>query len=221
MPPTRRRLLTACGALAGLAALPRALAVVPKSERLDFEALRDRSPLGWHRLRFRREGDLLHVEIAIDFEVSFAFLIFYRYRHRNHEVWQGDRLVRLDATTDDDGERFEVRARAEGERLLVEGSGGRLELPGDTLTTSYWHERTVERGEWLNTQDGRLARSTVTARGIERIKAGGREVDAARYTLEGDIDSDLWYRDSLWAKLRFQARGSTIEYVLQPEEATL
>jgi hypothetical protein len=219
MKSTRRHLLFACGALAVVSRLPHALAVVPKSDRLDFEALRDGSPLGTHRLRFRREGDLLHVEIAIDFAVSFAFLTFYRYRHRNHEVWQGDRLVRLDAATDDDGERFEVRARAEGDRLLVDGSGGRLELPADTLTTSYWHERTVERSEWLNTQDGRLARSAVTARGSERVEAAGREVEAARYTLEGDISSDLWYRDGLWVKLRFAARGSTIEYVLQPEEA--
>lgn len=218
MPPTRRRLLAACGALAGLGALPRALAAVPKGERLDFAALRDGAPLGSHRLRFRREGDLLHVEIAIDFEVSFAFLTFYRYRHRNHEVWRGDRLVRLESTTDDDGERFEVRARAEGGRLLVEGGGGRLELPPDTLSTSYWHQRTVEQGEWLNTQTGELARSTVTAHGAERIMAGGREVEAERYTLAGDINSDLWYHDGLWAKLRFLARGSTIEYVLQPEE---
>lgn len=193
-----------------------ALARVPESGRIDFVAFRDGSRIGTHTLRFREDGARLHVEIRIDFRVMFAFIPFYTYRHTNNETWEGDRLVRLETRTDDNGDEYRVSARAEGEQLIVEGSSGRLELPGDTLPTSYWMERMIEREQWLDTQKGRLLRSEVKDRGTERIEAASRRVEARRYTLAGDLDCDLWYHDGKWSKLRFDISGSTIDYVKQP-----
>jgi len=216
---TRRAVLAGGLGLLVPAVLPGgAGGAVPDAGRLDFRAFRDGDPFGWHRLRFSSEGGQLEVEIEIRFEVTFGFLTFYRYRHTSRETWRGDRLARLETRTDDDGETYRVSARAEGERLIVDGNAGRLELPGDTLPTSYWHEATVEREAWLDTQTGRLVRSSVTAEGIERIEAGGREVPARRYRLDGDLDALLWYHEGHWVKLRFEARGSTIDYVRQARD---
>jgi hypothetical protein len=70
---------------------------------------------------------------------------------------------------------------------------GIVDLPGETATTSYWNEASLGRGAWLYTQSGRLVRSTVEPHPPELIRAGGREVEAKRYALAGDIDCDLWY----------------------------
>jgi hypothetical protein len=84
------------------------------------------------------------------------------------------------------------------------------------MPSSYWHERTIQRGQWLDTQSGRLARSTVERLGAEPIEAAGRSVTATRYRLRGDIECELWYHESQWRKLRFDASdGSIIEYGLE------
>lgn len=216
-----RRDLLMCGmACATMAFLPQpAPAAVPTRGQLDFRARRNGDQIGWHRLRFFEQDDRLVVEIEIELEVRFLLFPVYRYQHTNREVWRGDRLLALESRTDDNGTRHRVSALAEGNRLLVDGTAGPFELPPDTLPTSYWHQATVERGEWLDTQSGRLVRSTVVPQGPEPITARGREVQAERYTLSGDLDCDLWYHEASWAKLRFAAAdGSTIDYLLEPPD---
>jgi len=205
------------GGSAALALSGRAFAQPPAGEEVVFRADRNGDEIGWHRLAFTTEGERLLVEVEIRFDVTFAFLTLYSYRHRSRETWQGPRLVGLDTTTDDGGEQFAVQAAAKGDRLVVETAAGDvLDLPGDTLPTSYWHERTVGVSQWLDTQSGRLMRSTVERLGVEQVETAKAPLTATRYRLEGDLSCELWYADQRWCKLRFRASdGSTIDYVLE------
>lgn len=214
---TRRALLRSA-ALSSVGLLrPRSLLAMPAAgEHLAFRAYRDGDEIGEHRLAFTADGARLQVAIDIRFDVRFAFLTVYSYRHQSRETWQSGRLVALDAITDDNGEQSTVRARAGGEQLVVEVGGGRQSLPAHILPTSYWHESTIEREQWLDTQSGRIVRSSVTRLGTGQIEAGGQSVGATHYRLRGDLNCELWYRDRQWTKLRFNASdGSTIDYVLQ------
>ncbi|MEM7023309.1 MAG: DUF6134 family protein [Pseudomonadota bacterium] len=184
---------------------------------LDFSIFRKDSRIGHHRVRLSTDGDRTIAEIDIEIVVTFAFIPFYRYRHRNREVWANGRLMELQSETDDDGTAFKVSAQANGDELVVEGSEGELILPGDIMSTSYWQARTVQEDAWFNTQDGTIARSVVESLAPERILAGGRNIEAEHYRLVGDIDCDIWYHEERWSKLRFAAPdGSIIDYVLEP-----
>lgn len=187
---------------------------------LMFTAYRNGNLLGTHKIDFSKTGERLVVDIEIAFDVKLAFIPFYRYRHRNREVWEDGKLLTLDTETDDNGAAFNVRAEQVSGRVLVTGSSGKLDLPGDTLTTSYWNEGAVTAGEWLDTQAGNLVRSTVTKRQPEPVMVEGRSVQAVPYDLEGDITCRLWYADGRWAKLAFAGEdGSMIDYALEkPDE---
>ena len=186
------------------------------SEGLDFTAYRNGSRLGFHRIDFAEEGNRLIVDIEIVFDVKFAFIPLYGYRHRNREVWEDGRLVSMSTETDDNGTDYKVEVARDGDRLLVDGVDGRLELPGDTLTTSYWNEAAMAHSAWLDTQRGQLARSEVTKRPAEAVRVKGRDVEATPYDLAGDITCTLWYRDGRWVKLRFLGEdGSEIDYTLE------
>lgn len=219
MTPLFSRRGVVCSLLGGSAALalPGAAFALPAADEVFFRAYRNGDEIGWHRLAFRAEGERLKVEVEIRFDVTFAFITLYSYRHRSRETWQGARLVGLDTTTEDGGDKFAVQAAAKGDRLVVEtGAGEVLDLPGSTLPTSYWHERTVGVSQWLDTQSGRLMRSTVERLGVEPVETAGARLDATRYRLEGDLSCELWYVDQRWCKLRFGASdGSTIDYVLE------
>lgn len=219
MPLLSRRGLvrTMLGGSAMLALSGKPLALPAAGDEVVFRADRNGREIGWHRLGFKTEGERLLVEVEIRFDVTFAFLTFYSYHHRSRETWQGPRLVKLDTTTDDDGEQFAVQAEALGDRLVVKTAAGEvLDLPGSTLPTSYWHERTVETSQWLDTQSGRLMRSTVERLGREPVETAKGPLPATRYRLEGDLSCELWYADQRWCKLRFRASdGSTIDYTLE------
>jgi hypothetical protein len=215
---SRRNVLRSMlGGGAALALSGHARALPAAGDEVLFRAYRNGDEIGWHRLAFSTAGERLLVEVEIRFDVTFAFITVYSYRHRSRETWQGPRLVGLDTTTKDGRERFAVKAAARGGRLVVETAAGEvLDLPGNTLPTSYWHERTVGVSEWLDTQSGRLMRSTVERLGMEPVETAGASLDATRYRLEGDLSCELWYADQRWCKLRFIASdGSTIDYLLE------
>jgi hypothetical protein len=190
-------------------------AAVPADDLTRFVVDRNGSPFGSHVLKFRQEGEDLHVRVEIDFEVGLGPITFFRYSHRNDEVWRDGRLISLQSTTNDDGKAYRVSARAESDKLLVDGSSGQFELPGETLSTSYWHERTVSRSEWLDSQKGRLMKATVSPLGKEPITAGGQTIEASRYRFQGELDCDLWYYRERWVKLFFEIKQSEIAYRLQ------
>ena len=92
---SRRRFVADAG-LAGLAMMPwtsrGSNAAVPlrgPKGPLMFNAYRNGSPLGFHRIDFSEADERLIVDIEIVFDVKLAFIPVYRYRHRNREVWEG------------------------------------------------------------------------------------------------------------------------------------
>lgn len=209
----RRSLLSGLLATGGLLAAGPVLArgVAGSDFRtMAFDIRREGDSIGRHAVAFRRDGGRLEVDIEIDISISLAFIPVFAYRHRNSEVWQDGRLVSLDSTTDDDGTRYAVTARAVGDSLQVVGSEGEKRLPGDILPTSYWDARTVSQTRLLDTQRGRVLEVAPLFLGAESLEGG---VAARRHRLSGDLDVDLWYSpDGEWLKIAFEARGAEISY---------
>jgi hypothetical protein len=207
----RRRFLIAGAAALATPATSRADAV---GAPITFTVFRSGNPIGKHRVSFNRAGSGLAVEIAIDLQVRLLNIPVYRYTHRCTELWADGRLQSLDARTDDDGTRSEVRARATATGIAVEGSGGSFVAPADTKPTSYWHEDMTRRSRLLDTQNGQLIGVTATRAGTQRTRIGGQEIDVRFYELTGDLNSRLGYSASgEWVDLEFMARGSRISYL--------
>jgi hypothetical protein len=217
--PRRRFLLAGAAALAAPATGHAEAIGAP----ITFTVFRGGSPIGKHRVSFNRDGNALAVEIAIDLQVRLLNIPVYRYTHRSSELWEGGRLKRLDARTDDDGTRTEVRARATADGIAVEGSGGSFLAPVDTKPTSYWHEDMTRRVKLLDTQAGQLIGVQAKRAGTQRARIGGQEIDVRFYELTGDLNSRLGYSASgEWVDLEFMARGSRISYLrdLPPASVT-
>lgn len=183
-------------------------------DALNFKVLRDGAPIGHHSIAFNQVGDELHVDVAIDLEVNFAFITLFRYEHRAKEVWRDGRLVSLESRTDDDGDLYTVSAKSTDGGLMVEGVDGRFLAPAGILPTTYWRPETVEQDVLLDTQRGRLLTVSATPKGTEVIEAARGQLPAKRFALDGDLEADLWYDPTGdWMKIAFSVRGSEIDYV--------
>lgn len=209
----RRALLAGLATIGGrsaFAGLP-----VPRGDRLAFRLIRHGSAIGTHEIVFRREGDTLNVDVAVDVLVKFGPIPIVRYTHRAEETWRRDQLVGLAGDTNRNGTKLRMSARWTDAGLAVEGSGTRPYVaPPTALPTTYWNPRML-LGPMIGTQDGGLVKPVVTPQPAGPIQlASGDAIHANHYRLSGDLDLELWY-DPLdtWAGMRFSADdGSVITY---------
>ena len=209
----RRRLL-----LSGLAVVPvaaaRAALPIPAGDRLAFHIIRNGSTIGEHSVTFSRIGDTLTVAVAADIVIGFGPIAFFRYKHRALVASEGGRVVSIDAVTDHDGSPQRMTARRTERGLVVQGSKAAEYLaPSHTLPGTHW-DRAMLDGPFINTEDGRLMRPTVSLVGTERVDVSGGSVEAQHYSLRGDVDLDTFYDlTPHWVGLRFTAKdGSEIRY---------
>jgi hypothetical protein len=180
-----------------------------------FQVFRNGSKLGRHIVSFRQMGDMLRVETDIKFKVKVAFVTLFNYKHKNTAYWRNDELVSMQSVSDDNGNERELNVSRDAAGLHIKGSKFDGLVEGLIMPTTYWNQATSETSQLFNTQNGKLMSINVEQVGMERIEAGGREIDAMKYAISGDLDKEIWYDENGdWVKSTFSARGQNIEYVL-------
>ena len=203
-----------------LAAAHSAVAVSTGSfsdEELAFTVTRNGKPIGSHSYTFDRRGARTVVDIETTIDFRLLTLPVYRFQHKSHEVWDGDRLVRLVSNTNDNGEPVTLDVRAEGPVLKVGGQEQAVEVDPKAIPASLWNPVVVKRERLLDTVNGALMKTTVADLGDETVTIAGKAIPARRYRLSGDYHRELWYdrRDGTLVRVMFEAKdGSEVEYVL-------
>ena len=158
------------------------------SRTLDFDVLRKGASIGTHRVSIRTDGPRTEVSIEIDLEVRFAFLTLYRYTHRARETWDADRLVALEASTDDNGTRTNVAApRHVGrhgrrrQRRALHRTG--RHLPHKLLAARQGPSHAASRHPERQARLGAQYRAGRVRHGGRRDRTAGRDLPHRRRTL--------------------------------------
>lgn len=188
-------------------------------ENIDFTVYRDGDEIGHHRVTFARDGENVIADVDIELAVTFAGIRVFYYRHASRETWREGTLLAIESTTYNDGDDMRLSLRRDGDALRIDGTDFQGMAPGNLVPTSYWFADTVKQSQIIDTQNGRIFPSRIEMIGRETILAGGRNVDATRYTLSEQLTMNLWYDDQgNWVKTSFESDGSLIDYVLKPRQ---
>jgi hypothetical protein len=181
-----------------------ALACAPPADRLAYRIEHETfGDIGRQILTFTCRGDRLIVDTAVNVTVRMLFLTLYHHEAHYREVWQGDRLLRFESHTDDDGRMLEVVARAAGGRMLIDGPPGHGEAPLAVVPDHPWNGRLLDHTLLFDPMDGTLRRVRVTDAGEAQIEVDGRWLRARKYLVSGDLELELWYDESgAWVKWR-------------------
>lgn len=171
--------------------------------------------IGTHVATFRQRGDDTVVDVKIDLDVRLAFVRLYRFVSTGREVWRDGRLVELETVTNDDGRRIAVSAHAVGDKLVVDGPGGRTVTEPDPNTTHLWNASHLMVSQLVEPTSGNVYRVDIADRGEERIVALNRWVTSHKYAISGEVEGDLWYADDgTWLQFDFRKHGSTLRLAL-------
>ena len=167
--------------------------------------------IGHQVLTFRCDGDRLVVDTTVDVTVRMLFFTIYRHEARYRGVWQGDRLLRFESHTDDNGKKLEVFARAAGGRVIIDGPNGRSEAPLTVVPNHPWNHDLISRRLLLDPIDGKVLQVDVTDAGEEAIELDGRRIKARKYLVSGDLELELWYDSGgAWLRWRMQEERGAV-----------
>lgn len=173
-----------------------------------FRVYLDGREIGRHSFTQQALGDEVRLVSEARFEVGFLFLTAYRYTHHAEERWRGECLVGLEARTETNGEREDVRMTADGTRWRVERTGGRDEHSGCLKTFAYWNPAILSEPQLLNAQTGELLPVKFTSLGTETLTVNGRPTVAQRLRLTAKkLSIDLWYAGDEWIALESATDG--------------
>jgi Family of unknown function (DUF6134) len=167
--------------------------------------------IGRHVITFSCQGEDLLVETEISGKVTVLSLPVYTLEGSYREVWRGNRLISFDSRINDNGERFEVSARAEGDQMLIDRRRGLIEAPATIVSDHPWNFGVLDRPLLFDARRGKLRHVDVEPAGKESLSIGGRDVPAQKYQMRGDLDRLLWYgEDGAWLQSQLEYGGSKV-----------
>jgi hypothetical protein len=175
-----------------------------------FDVALDGKPIGFHTFELQHEGSTQILTTEASFDVKFLFVTAFRYRHQNTETWSNGCLSSIDASTDSNGQQFDVRGEIGNGSFEVLGAEGSMTLPRCVQTFAYWNPAILESQKLLNSQTGEYEDVTVALEGREQLTVAGQQIDTLRYRLSAEAgDITLWYSsaDTTWVGLEAPAKG--------------
>ncbi len=183
---------------------------------INFDVLRGGSPFGSHRLNFSSDGSGgVTVTTDVDLKVKIGPITAYRYELDSVETWSDGRLVALNSRTNSNGKRKRVNVESTGSGLDVDATGFEGMVDATIIPSSHWNLLQMYGDQMLSTETGQVLDIDVEQLGREIVVVGGNALEATRYRLSSELAVDLWYDDqSRWVKMLFEARGQSIEYIL-------
>jgi hypothetical protein len=203
----------AAGALA--AATPRAALAAALPRSLKFRIMRNGKQIGLHSVAFEGSPGAMRVSTAIDLEVKVAFVTAFRFSHRGTERWEGDRLVELKSTTDENGERYEVSGILAADGLRVTAPNGTAIAKGMPFTTNdLWNPDALQSRNLVDAHHGGVVGIVSRSEVDEEIPAGDRKITASRYRIISPfLAGTIWYDGTgRWRKGEFEIKGERLEY---------
>ncbi|MEM7545749.1 MAG: DUF6134 family protein [Pseudomonadota bacterium] len=211
---TRRSLI---GGVGVALAAPSLLRAANSGERA-FRVIRDGSDIGRHVLSVRRSGDDIQVAIDIELKVKILGITAYRYEMANREVWRDGKIISMDSKSNDDGDPAFCKIARAGDKLDVEGSIWSGQVPGNSVSTTYWSYDFLKSPLWISSADGDPLKVVTSKAGAGEVQGPNGPLATEKWTVKGEMDIDLHYVDREWVGLRFDAGGEDAIYM--PEDVT-
>ncbi len=203
--------------LAGLAAASDPLLALAPAGTLTYDVMREGERIGTQTVSFERVGEELTVrtEANVDFTAFWIFNV--TWTHQSVEVWGNGGLKEFTSFTDDDGKQRQVHVQRNGDRLIVNSTGGERELPADLIPGTLWHPETVAQRQVLDPIKGRSRDVSIVDRGLEQVEVEGRTVAAHHYSMRGELEREVWYdKDGTVVKVELPiTNGSEVTLLLR------
>ncbi|MBX2832203.1 MAG: hypothetical protein KTR23_13850 [Rhodospirillales bacterium] len=205
---------TVSAVIAGLFAQCAVVSTAYAGEILNFRVLKDGKPIGYEKVEITQtaKGRTVTVETMTDVRVLF---LQFHYDHQRTEYWDGDALVSVETTTNDDGTHYTYQASYTDDCYELAGKGvGKREACDRAWPLTLWLEDVTGKTDLYSVIDAEPYGVETKKVGLEKLMVSDRETPAIHYVMSGDIKRDLWYgTDGKLLKTSFKRKGYDIDFI--------
>lgn len=130
--------------------------------------------------------------------VRVSYLVYtYTYSYQGTETWKEGRLDALTSTSNDDGKKYSVSMRAEGDGLRVQVNGKERRSRPDVWTTTSWRSPDArfhnEAIPLIDADTGNAITARLQHLGSTEFHVLGQTHTCTHYRLTGGLQADLWF----------------------------
>ena len=169
--------------------------------------------IGTHSLTFSRSGKELIVDVTVKIKVKVLFIPVHSLASERKETWRGGRFVGYSSHTKENRKVFDVSAKSDGAKFIIEGPDGKMEADGAVFPTNPWNPDIVKAGLLMDTKTGKLLKVSVAAAGEDSVEVSGKAVKTRKYVISGDLERELWFdKDGNLIRFRFLKDGKTLTF---------
>jgi hypothetical protein len=172
--------------------------VAAQTEVREFAIRVDGAVSGQYRMTIQPTADgAITMAAQADAKVKVLLITAYSYSFSAVEVWKDGRLLRYDSNGAENGKRYVVSARTEGDHLRVTANGQEHPARADAWVNTYWrlpdarfrdHEAPL-----LGCDTGKEEARLLQYIGTERVNVAGQPQECTRYRIHTAPPHDLWF----------------------------
>ncbi|MEQ8392553.1 MAG: DUF6134 family protein [Thalassospira sp.] len=205
---------TVSAAITGLFAQCAVLSTAYAGEILNFRVLKDGEPIGYEKVEITQTANKRTVTVETLTDVRVLFLQFH-YDHQRTEHWDGDALISVDTTTNDDGTHYTYQANYQDGCYQLAGKGvGKRDACDGAWPLTLWLEDVTRKANLYSVIDAEPYAVQTIKVGTENLMVENRETPAIHYVMSGDVERDLWYgTDGKLLKTSFKRKGYDIDFI--------
>ncbi len=167
-------------------------------ELREYEVVVKQKTMGKVSIRTRATQDGATISIT-DTNVEAEYLLMkHRYEYHGQETWRGDRLVRLDSRTNDNGKQLAVSASVDSGRSVVNIKGKQPQAgPAFVMSSNFWRlpDLRSASGKFaiIDSDTGTSFEVKLADIGAETVTLGNQKVACEHYRISGETAADLWF----------------------------
>jgi hypothetical protein len=170
--------------LSSVAATGAAAPGAPPVQKLVYKVNHSRyGNLGTFTNTIAKAGDKTTVTSDAHYRVAVLGVTFYRQDVSRVETWSGERLVNFHGVTSDNGKDIELTGWAEGDHFIMKTPEGTVTAPANIRLANPWSRTSVEGGDMLTPDRGRLEHVTLTDMDDADIRIGSRMVHTKHFAV--------------------------------------
>ena len=197
---------------------------------LEYELYRNNQLIGFHKYKFKRNGDTLIIDNLVSFKIEKLGIELYKYNAEGKEKYVKGKFTGFNSKTNQNKKEKYVNISIDpkDKDLIIDGSSYKGKANKEMIIGTWWNHEIVQKKAQISAVSGRIIEQKVKFIGKEDIKIGDKTYKTLRFNFSSSdpslskdkkLNTDIWYEEDtyLWVKAAFDKTGYW-EYRLKKAE---